>query len=41
MIGSEDAVDAAEIQAVVEDTRGKPQLGTNLGNLFKRALDKS
>ena len=41
VIGSEDAVDAAEIQAVVEDTRGKPQLGTNLGNLFKRALDKS
>ncbi len=39
LLGSEDAVDSAEIAGVLESSK-KPELGTNLGNLFKRALDK-
>ena len=39
-IGSEEAVDMADLRGVIEETKGK-DLGTNLGGLFKKALDKN
>jgi hypothetical protein len=40
VIGSEEAVDAAELEQIVRNTTsgGSRPLGTNLGDLFKKAL---
>ena len=38
LIGSEEAAGAAEIDEVLRDSEGQQNLGTNLGNLFKKAL---
>jgi small subunit ribosomal protein S1 len=40
VLGSEEAVDAAEIEQLVRDSRGAGTIGTNLGSLFKKALEK-
>ena len=39
LIGSEDSVEGAEIDRVLRESPGRA-LGTNLGNLFRKALDE-
>jgi small subunit ribosomal protein S1 len=43
VLGSEEAVDAAELEQIVKNTTsgGNRPLGTNLGSLFKKALEKN
>ena len=38
LLGSEDAADSEAIDAALESGRQQPSLGTNLGDLFKKAL---